>query len=154
MQTGQVRESFFFQFQKYHVRFLSTLSPVMAGTAGAKYQGEINASMGPTASERRLMSCAPLAEAVAKFLAPGTLAPNFEAKDQAGRTVRMSDLRGRTVVLYFYPRDETLGCTMEACAFRDQFTQFESLGATEIAYQPAGPDIARELEAFATAARG
>ena len=63
------------------------------------------------------------------LLAPGTRAPDFEAPDQDGRPVRLRDFRGRPVVLYFYPEDETPGCTREACAFRDNLVRFESLGA-------------------------
>ena len=46
-------------------------------------------------------------------------APNFTAKDQDGNTVKLSDLKGKRVVLYFYPKDDTPGCTKEACSFRD-----------------------------------
>jgi peroxiredoxin Q/BCP len=56
-------------------------------------------------------------------------APNFEAKDQDGRLVRLRDLRGKWVVLYFYPKDDTPGCTAEACNFRDNHTAIQGLGA-------------------------
>ena len=49
----------------------------------------------------------------------GDAAPDFEARDAEGNAVRLSDLRGRKVVLYFYPKDDTPGCTKEACSFRD-----------------------------------
>ena len=49
----------------------------------------------------------------------GDAAPDFETRDAEGNTVRLSDLRGRKVVLYFYPKDDTPGCTKEACSFRD-----------------------------------
>lgn len=62
------------------------------------------------------------------LLAAGTLAPDFEARDQDGRTVRLRDFRGRPVVLYFYPEDDTPGCTREACAFRDDLARLESAG--------------------------
>ena len=52
-------------------------------------------------------------------LAAGDAAPDFELSDQDGALHRLADYRGRTVVLYFYPRDETPGCTVEACSFRD-----------------------------------
>ena len=55
----------------------------------------------------------------------GTLAPNFSAKDANGATVRLKDLRGQKVVLYFYPKDDTPGCTKEACSFRDAFADFK-----------------------------
>jgi peroxiredoxin Q/BCP len=53
--------------------------------------------------------------------AAGTQAPNFTAKDQNGNTVSLSDFRGKTVILYFYPKDDTPGCTAEACDFRDNY---------------------------------
>ena len=55
----------------------------------------------------------------------GSLAPNFAAKDANGETVRLKDLRGQKVVLYFYPKDDTPGCTKEACSFRDAFADFK-----------------------------
>lgn len=66
---------------------------------------------------------------MASLLAPGTLAPDFTATDQDGNRVRLADLRGRPVVLYFYPADDTPGCTREACAFRDRIEAFRSAGA-------------------------
>jgi peroxiredoxin Q/BCP len=58
----------------------------------------------------------------------GTIAPNFTAKNANGETVRLKDLRGQKVVLYFYPKDDTPGCTKEACSFRDAFAQFKKRG--------------------------
>ena len=55
----------------------------------------------------------------------GSVAPNFAAKDENGETVRLKDLRGQKVVLYFYPKDDTPGCTKEACSFRDAFADFK-----------------------------
>ena len=55
----------------------------------------------------------------------GSVAPNFAAKDANGETVRLKDLRGQKVVLYFYPKDDTPGCTKEACSFRDAFAAFK-----------------------------
>jgi peroxiredoxin Q/BCP len=57
-------------------------------------------------------------------------APDFELPDETGRTVRLSDFRGRRLILYFYPKDDTPGCTRQACAIRDDFPQFEKLGIT------------------------
>ena len=58
----------------------------------------------------------------------GAVAPNFTTTDQDGNTVKLSDFRGRKVVLFFYPKDNTPGCTREACAFRDSFAEFEKRG--------------------------
>ncbi|PPS45645.1 peroxiredoxin [Chroococcidiopsis sp. TS-821] len=59
-------------------------------------------------------------------LAVGTDAPNFTAKDTNGNTVSLSDFAGKTVVLYFYPKDDTPGCTKQACSFRDARSEYES----------------------------
>ena len=62
-------------------------------------------------------------------LSPGTRAPSFELRDQAGEVIRLRDLEGRWVVLYFYPKDDTPGCTKEACNFRDNYGGIERTGA-------------------------
>ncbi len=59
------------------------------------------------------------------MLKEGAAAPDFTVKDANGETVRMKDLRGQKVVLYFYPKDDTPGCTKEACAFRDAFADYK-----------------------------
>jgi thioredoxin-dependent peroxiredoxin len=59
----------------------------------------------------------------------GQLAPDFELPASNGKTVRLSDFRGKNVVLYFYPKDMTPGCTTEACDFRDYHQQFADLNA-------------------------
>ncbi len=59
-------------------------------------------------------------------LAVGTDAPAFTAKDTNGNTVSLSDFAGKTVVLYFYPKDDTPGCTKQACSFRDAQAQYQS----------------------------
>jgi len=61
------------------------------------------------------------------LLAVGTKAPDFTTIDQHGNKMSLSDLKGRKVILYFYPKDNTSGCTKEACAFRDHFAQFRAL---------------------------
>jgi peroxiredoxin Q/BCP len=61
----------------------------------------------------------------------GDQAPDFVLPSQDGSPARLSDLRGRNVVLYFYPKDDTPGCTKEACSFRDDLSQFKDL-KTEI----------------------
>lgn len=59
----------------------------------------------------------------------GRVAPDFELEGTDGKRHRLADYRGNTVVLYFYPRDNTPGCTKEACAFRDRFPTFQGLNA-------------------------
>ena len=58
-------------------------------------------------------------------LSVGTAAPAFTAKDTNGNTVSLSDLAGKTVVLYFYPKDDTPGCTKQACSFRDAYADYQ-----------------------------
>jgi peroxiredoxin Q/BCP len=62
------------------------------------------------------------------MLKEGDAAPDFTSRDAHGNTVRLSDLRGRNVVLYFYPKDDTPGCTKEACSFRDAHSVYEERG--------------------------
>jgi thioredoxin-dependent peroxiredoxin len=62
-------------------------------------------------------------------LAVGAKAPAFSLKDAHGHTVKLSDFKGQKVVLYFYPKDDTPGCTKEACSFRDEFAQLKKRGA-------------------------
>jgi thioredoxin-dependent peroxiredoxin len=62
-------------------------------------------------------------------LKEGDTAPAFTAATNGGATVSLADFKGRNVILYFYPRDNTPGCTKEACAFRDHFADFERKGA-------------------------
>lgn len=58
-------------------------------------------------------------------LAVGTMAPDFTVKDTNGNTVKLSDFKGKTVVLYFYPKDDTPGCTKEAQSFRDAYDEYK-----------------------------
>jgi len=63
------------------------------------------------------------------MLEPGDLAPGFTLTDATGRAVSLGDFAGRHVILYFYPRDDTPGCTKEACGFRDAWDDLRALGA-------------------------
>jgi peroxiredoxin Q/BCP len=73
---------------------------------------------------------------VSDWIKEGQPAPDFALPNQEGREVRLSDLRGRPVVLYFYPRDNTPGCTREACAFRDRQRELETAGAVVLGISP------------------
>jgi peroxiredoxin Q/BCP len=66
----------------------------------------------------------------------GKPAPDFELKSDAGETVRLSDLRGKPVVLYFYPKDDTPGCTAQACGIRDAWGEFQRAGAVVLGVSP------------------
>lgn len=67
--------------------------------------------------------------AASSLAAVGSEAPAFMLQDQSGRVRQLSEYRGRPVVLYFYPRDATPGCTTEACAFRDAWDRLQASGA-------------------------
>lgn len=64
------------------------------------------------------------------LLASGSSAPDIEGSTEQGSTLRLSQTKGTIAVVYFYPKDETPGCTKEACAFRDNYSAFESAGVT------------------------
>lgn len=72
-------------------------------------------------------------------LAIGDPAPDFSLPDQQGTMVTLSELRGQRVVIYFYPKDDTPGCTTEACGFRDAQPQFAAHGAVVIGVSPDDP---------------
>lgn len=65
---------------------------------------------------------------MADWIEPGKKAPAFTLKDDQGQRVRLTELKGQPAVLYFYPRDDTPGCTKEACAFRDRYQELTDLG--------------------------
>ena len=69
-------------------------------------------------------------------LAVGTVAPSFTTKDDEGKTVSLSDFKGKVVVLYFYPKDDTPGCTVEAIDFTALKEQFAELGAAIVGVSP------------------
>ena len=62
-------------------------------------------------------------------LKEGDLAPEFAAQGTGGQRIALSELKGKNVILYFYPKDDTPGCTKEACGFRDEFGEFREKGA-------------------------
>jgi peroxiredoxin Q/BCP len=66
----------------------------------------------------------------------GKPAPDFELTSDAGETVKLSDFRGRPVVLYFYPKDDTAGCTAQACGIRDAYGEFRQRGAVVLGVSP------------------
>jgi peroxiredoxin Q/BCP len=69
-------------------------------------------------------------------LGPGDTAPDFTLPDQRGNEVRLSDLRGQRVVLYFYPKADTPGCTAQACGVRDHRTEYQDAGAVVLGVSP------------------
>jgi len=73
-------------------------------------------------------------------LKAGDIAPDFELTSDEGVRVRLSSLRGRKVILYFYPKDDTPGCTKQACSFRDAYSDLESVDAVVVGVSPDSPD--------------
>ena len=80
------------------------------------------------------------------MLAPGDQAPDFTLPDQHGNSVSLSALRGKTVVLYFYPKADTPGCTTQACGVRDHRADYERAGAVVLG---VSPDSVKAIAKFA-----
>ena len=80
------------------------------------------------------------------MISPGEPAPPFALTDATGQRVALQDLAGRDVVLYFYPKDDTPGCTKEACGFRDAWTELRELGVEVLG---VSPDSAESHGSFA-----
>jgi peroxiredoxin Q/BCP len=78
-------------------------------------------------------------------LESGDVAPSFELEDEDGTTVRLADYAGKRVVIYFYPADDTPGCTKEACQFSELDTSFSDLGVDVIGISPDGADKHRRF---------
>jgi peroxiredoxin Q/BCP len=74
------------------------------------------------------------------MIATGDRAPPFALTDAAGRQVALEDLAGRHVLLYFYPKDDTPGCTKEACGFRDSWNELQQLGVVVLGVSPDSAD--------------
>ncbi len=69
----------------------------------------------------------------------GIPAPDFTLLDETGAPRKLSDFRGQPVILYFYPKDDTPGCTTEACNFRDDYSQYQQAGVTILGVSPDSP---------------
>jgi thioredoxin-dependent peroxiredoxin len=72
-------------------------------------------------------------------LQAGTPAPQFSLPDETGTIRSLSDFAGQTIVMYFYPKDDTPGCTTEACNFRDDYSAYEQAGVTILGVSPDSP---------------
>lgn len=77
-----------------------------------------------------------MGKAIELKLKEGDPAPAFSVGTSGGGEISLADLKGKNVVLYFYPKDDTPGCTKEACAFRDQFAEFRKKGAVVLGVSP------------------
>lgn len=76
-----------------------------------------------------------------------TMAPDFELPDETGVLHKLSDYRGKDVLLYFYPKDGTSGCTTEACNFRDDYSAYEKAGVTILGVSPDSPESHAKFKA-------
>ena len=79
------------------------------------------------------------------FVQPGEQAPDFTVLTDSGETVKLSDFRGKKVILYFYPKADTPGCTIQACAIRDNYDKYN---AFDVVILGASPDTVEEQAAF------
>jgi thioredoxin-dependent peroxiredoxin len=79
-------------------------------------------------------------------LKEGDKAPDFALPDQDGKTVELKDFKGETVVLYFYPRADTPGCTTQACGIRDRSAEYAAAGARVIGVSPDEPEKIKEFD--------
>jgi peroxiredoxin Q/BCP len=79
------------------------------------------------------------------MLHQGDRAPAFTLSDQNGNKVKLTDLKGETVVVYFYPRAETPGCTTQACGIRDRGAEYRELGARVLGISPDKPAVLRKF---------
>jgi len=80
-------------------------------------------------------------------LVAGDKAPDFKSKDQNGKTVSLKDFKGKKVILYFYPEDDTPVCTVEACNFRDNFSQLTKKGYEIVGVSPNSIESHKKFEA-------
>jgi peroxiredoxin Q/BCP len=87
------------------------------------------------------------ATAASGLIAVGELAPDFRAVDAAGKTITRASMKGKSFVLYFYPQDDTPGCTVEACAFRDNRPKFEKLNCPVLGVSPDSSESHRKFDA-------
>jgi len=89
--------------------------------------------------QKAAMKAAPVSAAAPGLIAVGAKAPDFTLPDASGKLVTLSAFKGKPVVLYFYPKDDTPGCTQEACDFRDNLAQLKKCGCTVIGISPDSP---------------
>ncbi len=88
-----------------------------------------------------------MAKEIELKLKVGDLAPKFTAATSGGGKISLADFKGQNVILYFYPKDDTPGCTKEACAFRDHFADFKKQGAVVLG---VSPDPVKSHDKFVT----
>jgi peroxiredoxin Q/BCP len=106
------------------------------GVLGAREkQAAPDASARPKGSEAS-EAALPHARNASAPIRPGLMAPDFELQDETGARHRLSNFKGKPLVLYFYPADDTPGCTKEACSFRDNFSAYEKSGVIVLGVSP------------------
>ncbi len=142
----------------------STKKPVSGRTTTKKSVVKKATSKGPAASGAKSapksapklaakVASKPASKDVSKapassgLIAVGAPAPDFRASDAAGKTVTLASLKGKPFVLYFYPQDDTPGCTVEACDFRDNRPKFAKFGCPVLGVSPDSSDSHRKFDA-------
>jgi peroxiredoxin Q/BCP len=109
-----------------------------SGRSGSGSPTRPRAPRAPARRSRAKTTAARPTRAGRATIAEGRPAPGFVLTDATGAQVRLDDFRGRDVVVYFYPRDHTPGCTKEACGFRDLWKEFERAGVAVVGISPDG----------------
>ena len=113
----------------------TTVSKVKTAKKSAKPKSG-TAKKAPRVTAAKTPMSAKATSTSAGSLKVGQKAPAFALSDDKGKTVKLSDLKGKKVVLFFYPKDDTPGCTMEACSFRDGLTAMKRRGAVVLGVSP------------------
>jgi peroxiredoxin Q/BCP len=128
------------------IALLATL-PLVLALGCAKDSAPTPAPSTPTTSNAIANAATPGAPAAATEVTVGQPPPDFTSTDQDGKAVHLADLKGHPVVVYFYPKDETPGCTKEACSFRDAWVDLQKKGVVIIGIST---DSAASHKAFAS----
>ncbi|XP_078157681.1 thioredoxin superfamily protein [Carex rostrata] len=110
--------------------------PLDSSFNGHRFPVLVKSRASTTLAPRRVPLISPICAKVGK----GDVPPNFTLKNQDGKNVSLSQFKGKPIVVYFYPADETPGCTKEACAFRDSYEKFKKAGAEVVGISADDPD--------------
>ena len=110
------------------------------GSAGQRSSGGAGRRTGRLLSPPAIYDVGPMAALASKLLAPGRKAPAISTIDHTGTKRTLAECKGRYVVLFFYPKDDTPGCTVEACSFRDDWAVFRKAGIEVFGISPDGAE--------------
>ncbi|XVF48843.1 hypothetical protein PTKIN_Ptkin03bG0221000 [Pterospermum kingtungense] len=116
---------------KTHCSSVSQCVPVIPKSSQSQFHG-VNFSYSSSSSSLSIPSSSSFKTPISAKVEKGSEPPPFSLKDQDGKNVSLSKFKGKPVVVYFYPADDTPGCTKQACAFRDSYEKFKKAGAEVI----------------------